>query len=407
MSNATLSLVFGGLVLAAMLVPGLVWQYRHHGGLSARRILGWCAVCVYFTALFVYTVLPLPDSPTQWCASHAVGHNFHPLAFVEDIRRETAGMAPLVALRSTVVLQVLFNVLLFVPFGVILRRYFGRGILTTTVLGFATSLVIETSQYTGLFGIYPCAYRVGDVDDVLTNTLGALVGAVIAPALLWWMPHARVLATTRLDPRPVTSARRWMGMLIDALSYIGVTVAVAVVVQVVARLWLSDVAIGTPLWSDVVPETVAVLVVFVLPAWHNRGASLGQTAVWLTPKWVSRDGSHLVDASAPRRMLRSLVVVGPWVVAPGVAELIGDAQPWEQAAAASVRALGSLVVLLALVMVPFTRTHRSLSGVLTGAVFVDVRSEIAGGPDNRTPRRLGPRDLDALGVGESSEVGRG
>lgn len=395
-------LVFGGLVLAAMLVPGLIWQYRRHGGLSARRVLGWCAVCVYSTALFVYTVLPLPDSPTQWCASHAVGHNFHPLAFVDDIRRETAGMAPLVALRSTVVLQVLFNVLLFVPFGVIARRYFGRGILTTTVLGFATSLFIETSQYTGLFGIYPCAYRVGDVDDVLTNTLGALVGALVAPALLWWMPQARVLATRRLEPRPVTSGRRWMGMLVDALCFGAITLSVAVLVQVVARLWFSDAAIDTPFWSDVVPEAVAVLLVFVLPAWHNRGASLGQTAVWLTPKWVSRDGTHLVDASAPRRVLRSLVVVGPWVVAPGVAELIGDAQPWEEALAASVRALGSLAVVLALVMVPLTRTHRSLSGVLTGAVVVDVRSEIAGGPDNRTPRRLGPRELDDLGVRKSS-----
>lgn len=402
-SNATLSLILGGLVLTVSLIPGLVWQYRRDGSMSGRRILGWCAVCLYLTALVVYTVLPLPDAPAQWCASHAVGHNLHPLAFMDDIRRETAGMAPLVALRSTVVLQVVFNVLLFVPLGVVLRRYFARGILGSTLIGFATSVLIETSQYTGLFGIYPCAYRVGDVDDVLTNTLGAFLGAVVAPALLWWMPSARALAARRLEPRPVTTGRRWMGMLVDALSFAGISFAVGVLVQVVGWLWGVEDEVATPLWTDGIPAVAAVLLVFVLPAWHNRGASLGQTAVWLTPKWVSRDGTRLEDASPLRRVLRSLVVVGPWAAAPWLVELIGNT-PWgEHGPAELIRGLGVLAVVAAVVMVPFTRTHRSLSGILTGAVFVDARSPSADGPRNTTATRLTPQERDALGV----KTGRG
>ena len=38
------------------------------------------------------------------------------------------------------------------------------------------SLLIEAAQLTGLFGIYPYAYRCCDVDDVITNTLGAALG---------------------------------------------------------------------------------------------------------------------------------------------------------------------------------------------------------------------------------------
>ncbi|WP_404908945.1 VanZ family protein, partial [Propionibacterium freudenreichii] len=70
------------------------------------------------------------------------------------------------ALTSAVVLQVVFNVVLFVPLGVLLHRYFRRGVITSTLIGLIVSVCIETTQYTGFFGLLPCAYRVADVDDV-------------------------------------------------------------------------------------------------------------------------------------------------------------------------------------------------------------------------------------------------
>ena len=82
------------------------------------------------------------------------------------------------------VLQVAFNVVLFVPFGVILRRYFNRSVLVTILLGAVTSLLIELTQLTGLWFFYPCAFRTADVDDLITNTLGTILGAVLAPVLL-------------------------------------------------------------------------------------------------------------------------------------------------------------------------------------------------------------------------------
>lgn len=41
--------------------------------------------------------------------------------------------------------------------------------------GFAVSLFIESSQLSGFWGLYPCAYRQFDVNDLMTNTLGAMV----------------------------------------------------------------------------------------------------------------------------------------------------------------------------------------------------------------------------------------
>ncbi len=105
-------------------------------------------------------------------------------------------------------LQVLLNVLLFMPLGFFLRVLGGRGIVTAVVAGLGISLFVETTQLTGVWGVYPCAYRLFDVDDLVTNTLGAVLGsaiaAVIVPRRIWnatvenaSAPHGRRLVDAR------------------------------------------------------------------------------------------------------------------------------------------------------------------------------------------------------------------
>ncbi len=66
------------------------------------------------------------------------------------------------------------NILLFVPLGIILTLVWPvkLGLLRTTLWGFGLSLLVETSQ---LFNI-----RATDVDDLIMNTLGALIGGALA-----------------------------------------------------------------------------------------------------------------------------------------------------------------------------------------------------------------------------------
>lgn len=54
--------------------------------------------------------------------------------------------------------------------------------------GFLTSLLYEVTQLTGLFFIYPRPYRIFDVDDLIINTLGALVGYLIVPSISRFLP---------------------------------------------------------------------------------------------------------------------------------------------------------------------------------------------------------------------------
>lgn len=72
----------------------------------------------------------------------------------------------------------ILNVLLFVPLGVILPLFWCkfRKPMDTVYVGFAMSLMIELLQI--------LTYRATDINDLITNTLGAYLGYLCASAVL-------------------------------------------------------------------------------------------------------------------------------------------------------------------------------------------------------------------------------
>nr|WP_291793302.1 VanZ family protein [Brevibacterium sp.] len=175
--SAAVAIGVGILIAVALFVPFVYANYRRRGHLTLLRTLLWTAFLIYAMALWTYTLLPLPDPAQIRCAPAQLT----PFQFLADIRTfDTSG--PRALLHNPAVLQVAFNILLFLPLGILLRWLWGRGIIWSTVLGFAVSLCIETTQLTGLWGLYPCAYRLFDVDDLMANTVGALLGGVLAAA---------------------------------------------------------------------------------------------------------------------------------------------------------------------------------------------------------------------------------
>ncbi|GAA1846293.1 VanZ family protein [Microlunatus capsulatus] len=358
--------VAAGLVLfALLLVPVLVVQQRRYGRLSALRVLVVSAACVYAVALVAYTLLPLPDPATVCAAEGGRGPQLVPFAFVGDILRETAGLDLAATLASRATLQVVFNVVLFVPFGLLVRRAVG-GVGRTTLLGLATSLLVEVTQGTALFGLYPCPYRLADVDDLIANTTGALLGALLARRVLAWLPAAEDLGRDRLRPRPVTARRRWLGMVVDGVVFTGVAATLRLLAAVVAQLTGWSLPAGTDDVARALPALVAGVVTFG-PALTARAASLGQRAVWLQPVWP-----HPVGPG--RRLLRTGVVGGAWTLTTAARDVSQGAGPL-----ALVGGLATLVVVVAVVSVLTTRGHRGLSGALSGAAVVDSRAQEAGG----------------------------
>lgn len=216
-----IAVLFGSLFLFVIIVPLIAANYRRFGRLSPWRIVTWSSFTVYAFALLTYTMLPLPEPGSYACVSPRLT----PGASVADISEfDTSSARALIT--NPAVLQLAFNVLLFMPLGFFTRLLWGRGVLATTLIGFGISLFIETSQLTGLWGIYDCAYRLFDVDDIIVNTSGALIGAFLA-MLLRLRP---VAPRGELGPRTVTFGRRLLGMFGDL-----VTVGFVAVVAEVAR----------------------------------------------------------------------------------------------------------------------------------------------------------------------------
>lgn len=286
LGSGLLAVVAGAVVAVLAFIPFVAISYRRRGGLTLWRTALWASAAVYFWAIWTYTLVPVPESDDYRCR----GVNLRPFEFVDDIRSAVAVSGRY--LTDPVVLQVALNVLLFLPLGFFLRVLGGRGILIAGLSGFVISGIIETTQLTGVWGIFPCAYRVFDVDDLIVNTSGALLGSLLAFAV----PAQHRGAGRAPDaekPRPVTRRRRVLGIVCDVVGVWLVSFAVSVVVQAVITLALGEAAtfstdevaslagtaVSTGLWLLVVLATgrsvgdIATRVRFtdgVLPAWVAR-----------------------------------------------------------------------------------------------------------------------------------------
>lgn len=342
--SALVATLAGVLVGAALFVPFVAVSYRRRGGLTAWRFVAWAAFLVYFFAIWTYTLPPLPDPDLIRC----VGAITDPMAVVRDLQAAFAG--PGNPIRSPELQQLLLNVLLFVPLGFFVRGLLGRGLVTTVAIGFAVSLFVETTQLTGVWGVYPCAYRFFDVGDLMTNTLGALVGATLSLLVPRRLRGIAPTADAR-EPRPVTRRRRLLAVLCDVLGAGIVAAAVSVATQLVLEYIVGD-------HAAVVDGTIATLLStgVVALAWLllilATGRSVGDFAVEL-----EYQGGRMPQTAA--RLVRFAAGIGGY----HLLTLLPEDWSW----------VASWFAFVAVVLVLTTRRGRGLPGILTGRELVDAR----------------------------------
>lgn len=226
-SNAVVAVLLGSLVAVALVVPVAAVLYRRRGAMPLGSVVVLLAAAIYGVALWTYTLVPFPVSDDYTCTRPIL----EPFQSFRELRAGGVRTPQLLA-ANPYFWQTALNVALFVPFGYFVRRVLGRGFLVAGVLGFATSLLIETTQLTGVWGIFRCSYRFFEVDDLLTNTSGAVIGSILSGALVRRRPTAPAVRAGQSGE--VTRGRRWMGLVCDYLW----TVGTFVVVSVVLRAWL-------------------------------------------------------------------------------------------------------------------------------------------------------------------------
>jgi glycopeptide antibiotics resistance protein len=100
--------------------------------------------------------------------------------------------------RNVGLLNVVGNIAMFVPIGFLAVLGLRTGVMSATLLGFVFSGLVESVQY--------ALGRVADVDDILLNTTGALLGAVTA-VIVRWIATFRRRRQGRRSRRMVPSGR--------------------------------------------------------------------------------------------------------------------------------------------------------------------------------------------------------
>lgn len=214
-SIKTAFLIFPFLAFLITL-PYLLLQYHKYGSVPLIRSSIVYTFILYLLTAYFLVILPLPSKEEVLMMPTKVPQLI-PFTFIGDFIeafKETSGV--LSFLKSPIVYTTLFNIAITIPFGIYLRYYFKKKWYTTIIYTFLLSLYFEITQLTGLYGLYPKAYRLFDVDDLIINTLGGLIGYLITPIVTIFLPDRDKIDKLSYKRGKVVSIyRRFLAFLID------------------------------------------------------------------------------------------------------------------------------------------------------------------------------------------------
>lgn len=270
-------------------MPILAFLYHRDGRLRfASAAAAYCSV-LYLAGLACFTLYPLPTGDAGPGITYGIPPQFNPLNFIFDIVKD----------GWKAVFQTLFNVVLFLPLGFIAGRFLQMKLPAATILALVVSCLIETAQLTGLFGIYPYAYRTFEVDDIIFNTLGGVLGWFCAKLFARALPQAPVGSPEIThDPGLI---RRVVALWIDLILIALVTFGPWMFFDLASEV-LFDKAFSLFGMNAVQTESVLAMVCFVIAfggvefifPWIKNGSTPGGLIVRMSFETRERSGGKRV-----------------------------------------------------------------------------------------------------------------
>lgn len=172
-------------------------------------------------------------------------------------------------LKSGDFFQIAANMVMLTPLGIYLRYYFKCSFKKTLLFGFLTSLFYETTQLSGLYFIYPQPYRCPDVNDLMTNTFGAVLGYAIAPAVTCFLPtREQIDETIWKKGEKVTLTRQFFAAVVDWILIVAIVTALDFI-----SLGLFGSLKGTFLFRS---SNVVIVLYFCVLQWIWKGFTPGK-----------------------------------------------------------------------------------------------------------------------------------
>ncbi|MFG2579206.1 VanZ family protein [Streptomyces malaysiensis] len=391
------------LLALVLLLPTAVLLYRRHGVMSRGRTLSVYGFLYYSLTAFCMTIVPLPKQTADMCQRFAmVAHpQWMPGNTFRDIWKEAdhkIGLNALV-LQNPAVAGTLFNLLLLLPLGIFLRYHFVRSLRATALIGFTVSLFFELTQWTGVWGLYNCPYRLFDVDDLIVNTAGATAGWLLAGPVARMLPTLETLDGRALATRPVPFGRRLTALVVDVAGYV-----LASVFAMAVMTFQSGTA---PTWT---PIAIFVAWFVLLPL--ATGTTPGKRLLLL--KLVADDGGPLLPWRLTLRALLLGALAMPFLSGLFLAVVILLNEPYPSVLFTTVRdsgAQGAAAVLTALspgqllaVLVGFTLTVTCVRKTLRHPDRLAPHDRISGIRNATLPHSRAIRAAQTAAKGRAAET---
>ena len=196
-------------------IPFILRQYHKYGSINKLRVLIIYSFILYIICVYFLAIFPLPDRDSIDMSSPVC--QLVPFNFISDIIKETVSFDSVwQVLSDSSVYTVLFNILMFIPFGMYLRYYFKNNLKKTILFSFLFSLFLEITQLTGLYFIYPHPYRLFDVDDLMINTLGGITGYFVMGLFIKFLPSRDEIDISSIEAgKKVSGLRRFTRFCLD------------------------------------------------------------------------------------------------------------------------------------------------------------------------------------------------
>ena len=212
------------LIALLFSITFVLHQYHKYGSINPFRVLIVYSFILYLITIYFLVILPLPNKEEVIYKPNMI--KLIPFGFINDFIRESSFVINepttyLKAIKEPCFYTVIFNIFMTIPFGMYLRYYFKCNFKKTLFISFILSLFFELTQLTGLYGLYPYPYRVFDVDDLIMNTLGGIIGYFIMGFVDNFLPTREKIDEDSLEAGEVVSGFRRITMFsLDCFLYI-------------------------------------------------------------------------------------------------------------------------------------------------------------------------------------------
>ena len=286
------------LIVLLPLIPYYI-RHRNRGVANPIRLLTFCSLILYLLICWYFVVLPLPSE--EWLATiQPAKTNWLPFSYFRELSEETGfdimeHTTYFSAIGSRFALQYWFNILMLVPLGMFVRYLFRLDWKRTAIICFGTTLLFEITQLTGVFFLFSKSYRSFDVDDLLCNFAGGMIG--------YWLMGKLTPVVERIETKAAAAYRN--GTYISLLRRLGAFVIDIVIVWGLDRL-LRMIIGYDPLGRDMYTTANFVVKLFlytIVSSMLLHGATIGK---WLLRFRVCRTNG--VKAPFWRLILRYVIL---------------------------------------------------------------------------------------------------